>query len=97
VFDITQSIVTDVNFTEAFPYDTATYVGVDSQRGHRHHDRLQRRSGSAVDVRAHIGVGGLVRYHTRPVDLTRNGRTISVDAGDASGCAGSDSLSDTCR
>lgn len=81
VLDIQQSIVTDVNFTEEFPYDTATYVGVDSQRV----------SGTAIgfnagaDVRwmftRNIGVGGLVRYTRASVDLTRNNRTITVDAG----------------
>jgi hypothetical protein len=81
VLDIQQSIVTDVNYTEEFPYDTATYVGVDSQRV----------SGTATgfnagtDVRwmftRHIGVGGLVRYTRASVDLTRSGRTVKVDAG----------------
>ena len=88
VLDIQQSIVTDVNYTEEFPYDTATYVGVDSQRV----------SGTATgfnagaDVRwmftRNIGVGGLVRYTRATVDLTRNGRTISVDAGGAQVGAG---------
>jgi Outer membrane protein beta-barrel domain len=81
VMDIRQSIVTDVNYTEEFPYDTATYVGVDSQRV----------SGTATgfnagaDVRwmftRNIGVGGLVRYTRASVDLTRNNRTVTVDAG----------------
>ena len=81
VLDIKQSIVTDVNFTEEFPFDTATYVGVDSQRV------TGTKTGFNVgaDVRwmfaRHIGVGGLVRYSHATVDLTRNGRTISVDAG----------------
>jgi hypothetical protein len=88
VLDIEQSIVTDVNFTEEFPYDTATYVGVDSRRV----------SGTATgfnagaDVRwmftRNVGVGGLVRYTRASVDLTRNGRTISVDAGGAQVGAG---------
>jgi hypothetical protein len=81
VLDIRQSIVTDVNFTEEFPFDTATYVGVDSQRV------TGTKTGFNVgaDVRwmfdRHIGVGGLVRYSHAMVDLTRNNRTISVDAG----------------
>ena len=81
VLDTRQSIVTDVNYTEEFPYDSATYVGVDSQRV----------SGTATgfnvgaDVRwmftRNIGVGGLVRYTRASVDLTRDGRTVTVDAG----------------
>ena len=81
VLDIRQSIVTDVNFTEEFPFDTATYVGVDSQRV------TGTKTGFNVgaDVRwmfaRHVGVGGLVRYSHATVDLTSSGRTISVDAG----------------
>jgi Outer membrane protein beta-barrel domain len=81
VLDIQQSIVTDVNYTEEFPYDTAAYVGVDSQRV----------TGTATgfnigaDLRwmftRNVGVGGLVRYSHATVDLTRNNRTVKVDAG----------------
>lgn len=81
VLDMRQSIVTDVNYTEEFPYDTASYVGVDSQRV----------SGTATGFNAgadirwmftrNIGIGGLVRYTRASVDLTRDGRTVTVDAG----------------
>ena len=81
VLDIQQSIVTDVNFTEEFPYDTATYVGVDSQRV----SGTSTGFNVGADVRwmftRNIGVGGLVRYTHATVDLTRDNRTISVDAG----------------
>jgi hypothetical protein len=81
VLDIQQSIVTDVNFTEEFPYDTASYVGVDSRRV----------AGTATgfnvgaDLRwmftRNLGVGGLVRYTHATVDLTQNNRSVQVDAG----------------
>jgi hypothetical protein len=79
--DIKQSIATDVNYTEEFPYDVATFVGVDSRRV----------SGNAIgfnvgaDVRwmftRNIGVGGLVRFTRAKVDLEIDNRTIQVDAG----------------
>ncbi len=81
VLDIKQSIATDVNYTETFPYDTATFVGVDSRRV----------SGTATgfnvgaDVRwmftRNLGVGGLVRFTRAKVDLEIDNRTIQVDAG----------------
>jgi hypothetical protein len=81
VLDIQQSIVTDVNYTEEFPYDTATYVGVDSQ----HVSGTATGFNAGADVRwmftRNIGVGGLVRYTRATVDLTRNNRTVTVDAG----------------
>jgi hypothetical protein len=81
VLDIKQSIATDVNYTESFPYDTATFVGVDSRQI----------AGTATgfnvgaDVRwmftRNFGVGGLVRFTRAQVDLEIDNRTVQVDAG----------------
>jgi hypothetical protein len=88
LLDIRQSIATGVNFTEEYPYDTATFVGVDSRRI----------SGTATgfnvgaDVRwmftRHLGVGGLVRFTRAKVDLEIDNRTVQVDAGGAQVGAG---------
>lgn len=81
VLDIKQSIATDVNYTESYPYDTATFVGVDSRQV----------SGTATgfnvgaDLRwmftRNFGVGGLVRFTRAQVDLEIDNRTVQVDAG----------------
>jgi hypothetical protein len=81
VLDIQQSIVTDVNFTEAFPFDTATYVGVDSQRVTGTTTGFNVGADFRWMFARNIGVGGLIRYTHGRVDLTRNGRTVTVDAG----------------
>jgi hypothetical protein len=83
VLDIKQSIVTDVNFTEDYPFDTASFVGVDSRRI----------AGTAngfnvgADVRwmftRHIGAGGVIRFTRAKVDLGIDSRTVRVDAGGA--------------
>ena len=88
MLDIKQSIATEVNYTEQFPYDAATFVGVDSRRI----------SGTATgfnvgaDVRwmftRNIGVGGLVRFTRAKVDLEIDSRTVQVDAGGAQVGAG---------
>jgi len=88
VLDIKQSIATGVNYTEEYPYDTATFVGVDSRRI----------SGTATgfnigaDLRwmftKNIGVGGLVRFTRAKVDLEIDNRTLQVDAGGAQVGAG---------
>lgn len=88
VLDIKQSIATEVNYTEQFPYDAATFVGVDSRRI----------SGTATgfnvgaDLRwmftRNIGVGGLVRFTRAKVDLEIDNRTVQVDAGGAQVGAG---------
>ena len=81
LLDVKQSIATDVNYTEEYPYDTATFVGADSRRV----------TGTATgfnvgaDIRwmfsKHLGVGGLVRFTRAKVDLALDSRTIRVDAG----------------
>jgi hypothetical protein len=79
-----QTLVIDVNYTEEYPYDTATFSGVDSAG----------KSGSAsgfnagADVRfmfnRFVGVGALVRLTRATVRLdAADDRTVSVDAGGA--------------
>jgi hypothetical protein len=88
ILDIKQSIATEVNFSEEFPYDAATFVGVNSRRI----------SGTATgfnvgaDVRwmftRKFGVGGVVRFSRAKVDLEIDNRTVQVDAGGAQVGAG---------
>ena len=85
---VDQALVIDVNYTEAYPYDEATFSGADSSG----------RDGSAVgfnlgaDVRwmftPAIGAGGFVRFTRGQVDLETGERTITVDAGGAQAGAG---------
>ena len=81
IIDVKQSIVTDVNYTESFPFDTAEFVGVDSRE-------ISGTAGGfhvGADLRwmftPNIGVGGLIRFSRGTVDLTVDSRTIQVDAG----------------
>jgi hypothetical protein len=88
VIDVKQTIVTDVKYTEEFPYDTATFTGVDSQRA----------TGTATGFNAGVdfqwmfnpslGVGALVRITKATVDLSVDNRTIPVDAGGTQIAAG---------
>ena len=81
VIDLKQSIVGDVNYSEEYPYDTATFTGVESRRV----------TGTATGFNAgadvqwfftrRIGAGVLVRLTKATVELNVGGRTIQVDAG----------------
>jgi hypothetical protein len=81
VIDIKQAIVTEVKYTQEYPYDTATFAGVDSRRI----------TGTATGFNAgadlqwmftrNVGAGALVRFTRAIVDLSIDGRTIQVDAG----------------
>jgi hypothetical protein len=81
-FTVEQELVTEVQISETFPFDTATFASA----------RTQQEKGSAVafnvgaDVlwmfTSKLGAGGLVRFSRATVDLDAPGnRTITIDAG----------------
>jgi hypothetical protein len=88
LIDVKQTVVIDVNYAEEFPYDTATFTGVDSKRG----------TGTATGFNAGVdlqwmfnpklGVGALVRITKATVDLNVDNRIIQVDAGGTQIAAG---------
>jgi hypothetical protein len=88
IIDVKQTAVIHVNFSEEFPYDTASFTGVDTKRA----------SGTATGFNAgvdfqwmfnrNLGAGALVRYTKATVDLDIDNRTIQVDAGGTQIAAG---------
>lgn len=88
-WQVNQSMVSDVNYSETYPYDTATFTGVDTTRV------TARKSGfnAGADVRwmftRAVGAGAFVRFTRATVDLEpAAGRTVTVDAGGAQVGAG---------
>jgi len=88
LIDVKQTLVIDVNYAEEFPYDTATFTGVDSKRG----------TGTATGFNAGVdfqwmfnpklGAGALVRITKATLDLNVDNRIIQVDAGGTQIAAG---------
>jgi len=88
LIDVKQTLVIDVNYAEEFPYDTATFTGVDSKRG----------TGTAAGFNAGVdfqwmfnpklGAGALVRITKAKLDLNVDNRIIQVDAGGTQIAAG---------
>jgi hypothetical protein len=87
--DVEQTLVTDVELSEVYPYDTAAYTGAATRRA----------TGSATGFNAgadvfwmlsrRLGAGGLVQVTRATVRQDAgNGRRISVDAGGAQASAG---------
>jgi hypothetical protein len=78
---VNQDVVTDVKYTESYPYDVATFTSAPTER----------MTAGAVgfnaggDVRwmftKAFGIGGLVRFTRATADLGSGDRTISVRAG----------------
>jgi opacity protein-like surface antigen len=84
LLQVSQAVVIDVNYTEEYPYDTASFSGVDSTR------KKGSKAGfnAGADVRwmftRNIGVGMMARFARATVDLDPvDDRTITVDAGGA--------------
>ncbi len=81
-FDVTQDLLTEIEFTESFPFDTATFTGAAT--------REQSKSGVGFNVgvdvafyfSGHVGVGWLARFSRASINFaSQDGDTITVDAG----------------
>ncbi len=81
-FQVTQDLATDVHYTESYPYDTASFAGVDSTS--------VKKSGTGFNVGAdvayyflnNVGVGGTVQFSRATIDLPLvGGDDVSVKAG----------------
>ena len=81
IVQVKQAVVTGVKVTEEYPYDTATFAGVEVS------DRSRAGAGAsaAADVTwlfsKHAGAGALVQFTHARVKLPSGDRRVSVDAG----------------
>ena len=82
LFNVEQQLVTDVNFTHAYPYDTASFSSA----------VVGRESNSAVGFNVgadvayyfsrNVGIGWLTRYSRAAVELpSASGEVVEIDAG----------------
>jgi len=84
-----QQIVTEVTFTETYPYDTAQFTGVKTNENWR--GALGFNGG--VDVfwmfGKNVGAGGMMQFTHARIEAPANaGRSVSFDAGGGQGAAG---------
>ena len=79
---VEQDLVTQVNVTETYPFDTATFGSATKTRAKGSKPAFNVGADVMWMFAPNIGVGGLVRFSKATVDLDAPGnRTISVDAG----------------
>lgn len=89
LLQVNQMVVTDVNYSEDYPYDTATFRSVDSERSKGSATGLHAGVDAQWAFTRSVGLGALVRFTRATVDLDGPAdRTISVDAGGAHIAAG---------
>lgn len=75
-------VVTGVRFTEAFPFNSATFAGASTVSGHAWGAGLMVGSDVGWRWRRHIGMGAGVAFRRVDVDVTSPpDRRVSVDAG----------------
>jgi hypothetical protein len=81
-FRVRQDVVSDVTYTEAFPYDTAAFLG--AQLVQITESRLGYHTGADLTwkIGPRWGIGGLVRFSRAKVPVRVNGsRAATLEAG----------------
>jgi hypothetical protein len=85
----TQPIVTEVTFTEAYPYDTAQFTGVKTIESSRGAAGFNAGADVFWMFGKNVGAGGMVQFtHARIKTPANAGRSVSFDAGGGQVAAG---------
>ena len=89
ILSVEQTFVTDVTFSQEYPYDTATFTGATTHRSNASATGFNVSADTFWMITNQLGAGGLVRFTRATVSQDAgNGRTRSVDAGGAQVSAG---------
>jgi hypothetical protein len=79
---VSRQLVEDVEFTEAYPYDTAEFSMATVEKASKTGIGVHGGASVSYLVTRQIGVGGLVRYSRASLDLpTPSGGSVALDAG----------------
>lgn len=83
-FQVRQDVVTDIAFTDVYPYDAPAFTSASTQRVTASKTGFNAGADVGVRLSHHAGLGGGVRFSRAVVDLAvPNGATVSSDAGGA--------------
>ena len=80
-FTVEQGVVTGVAFDESYPFDEATFRSATVRLERQQKMGFNAGADVTVMLGRSVGVGGMVRYAATTVDLTLDGRTLSLEAG----------------
>ncbi len=81
-FEVKQQLVTDVNFTHAYPYDTAEFSSAVTSQESSDAAGFNVGVDVAFYFSGNVGVGWLTRYSRAMVELpSASGETLDVEAG----------------
>jgi hypothetical protein len=86
---VEQDVVTDVNVTEVYPYDTATFKEAVTKRSTDTAMGFNAGFDLTWKFTRNVGLGGLVRYTRADANLdVRDGRSLDIKAGGVQAAAG---------
>ncbi|MEO7272253.1 MAG: hypothetical protein ABIX28_09660 [Vicinamibacterales bacterium] len=82
IINVSRQLVKDVEFTEAYPYDTAEFSLATVEQASKTGIGVHGGASVSYFVTRQIGVGGLLRYSRASLDLpTPSSGSVSLDAG----------------
>ena len=80
---VKQQFVTNVNFTEAYPFDTASFTSADVTQSSASATGVYVGADVSWMFSRHVGAGGIVQFSRATVKQKVGDRTVSIDAGGA--------------
>ena len=81
-FNVNQDLVTDVAYTETYPYDSAAFASATTSRAAKSGLGFNVSGDVGVRLGQHVGVGGVVRFSRASIALAAaNGVSVTADAG----------------
>ena len=83
MFRVEQDVVTDIAFTDVYPYDTATFASASTQRVRANEIGFNVGADVTLRLTQHAGVGGGARFSKATVSLgvPNSASAVSTDAG----------------
>ncbi len=80
-FNVSQELVNEVQYSETYPYDEATFLGASTKRA----SASAAGANAGIDIRwmfsRSVGIGGLVRFTRAKISLDVDDRHVSMNAG----------------
>ena len=81
-FNVKQGIVLKVQYSQQYPYDTATFSGVDTDTPAESTIGFNAGADVGYFLTRHVGIGVVIRFSHASADFTSSdGETLEVDAG----------------
>ena len=88
-FNVKQGIVQKLQYSQQYPYDTATFSGVDTDTPSESTIGFNAGADVGYFFARHVGIGGVIRFSRASVDFTSiDGETLEADAGGVQAGAG---------